>query len=167
MTSDQAVGALGVVVVALVGGGAWFSVRSAVVGPRWALGRTRAMMVGGWGLSALGIAATGLDAPPWLAAALVYVGVMVVLLAWVLRRILTRVAEVGGLDEIDPVVRLKVIRRARTGLMVAAILSGVAAAALAGVASHMLAGIAVVLALNWLGLGVSGGGRTGAPTVDG
>lgn len=125
------------------------------------------MMVVGWGLSALGIAATGLGAPPWLTPTLVYVGVMVVLVAWVLRRTLARVAEVGGLDEIDPVVRLRVIRRARTGLMVAAILSGVAAAALTGAVSYMLAGVAVVLALNWVGLGVSGGRRAGAPTADG
>lgn len=167
MTTDRAVGVLGTVMVLLVGGGAWFSVRSAVAGPRWALLRTRPMTAMGVGLIGLGIATTALDAPMWLVSALVYVGMMVVLLAWVLRRSLTRVAQVGGLDEIDPTVRLRVIRRARVGLMVAAILSGVAAVSLAGTASHTLVGIAAVLALNWLGLGLSKDRQIETSTTDG
>lgn len=152
MTAETAAAVLGGVVVAVVGGGAWFSVTSAVRGPRWALARTSMLAWAGAALIVVGLVAWVVTDHAWLGLAVLYMGAMVLLTGRLLRRMLQRMDGLGGLDDIGPGVRETVIRRAKLGLIsggVAFLAGGFVAE---GTLSVIMLGIAGALALNWLGL---------------
>lgn len=152
MNPDAAVTVLGGIVVAVVGGGAWFSVRSAVLGPRWALARAPLVGRAGIVLLVMGLGLWLFGGQPWLGPATVYLGAMVLVMGRMLRKSLMRVENLGGLDDVSAGVRDNVIRRAKLGLVVGGLAFLVGGISIDGTLSLIMVGIAVVLGLNWVGL---------------
>ncbi len=152
MTSETAATVLGALVVGVVGGGAWFSVTSAVRGPRWALSRSSLLAIAGVVLGVVGSGLWLLGGQPWLGLATVYMGMMVLLMGRLLRRMLQRMNLVGGLDDVGTVVRAAVIRKAKFGLLVGGVAFLAGGLLVEGTLSLIMLGIAVALGLNWVGL---------------
>lgn len=152
MTPEAAVAGFGAIVVALVGGAAWFSVRSAVLGPRWALARVVLVGRAGIGLLVLGLGLWMFGGQGWLGLATVYLGSMVLLMGRILRTSLSRVETLGGLDGVSAGVRDRVIGRAKMGLVVGSVTFLIAGMSIDGTPSSIMFGIAAVLGLNWVGL---------------
>lgn len=152
MSVDAAVAVFGAIVVAVVGGAAWFSVRSAVLGPRWALARAPIARAAGVVLLVLGFGLWLFGGQGWLGLATVYLAAMVLLMGFLLRRSLSRVEALGALDDVSAGVRADVIRRAKLGLVVGAAAFLVVGVSIDGTLSLIMYGVATVLGLNWLGL---------------
>jgi hypothetical protein len=152
MSPDAAVAVFGGIVVAVVGGAAWFSVRSAVRGPRWALARAPIARAAGVVLLVLGIGLWMFGGQPWLGLATVYLAAMVLLMGFLLRRSLSRVEALGALDDVSAGVRADVLRRAKLGLAAGGAAFLVGGVSIDGTLSLIMFGIAAVLGLNWLGL---------------
>jgi uncharacterized membrane protein YhdT len=152
MTTDAALAVSGGVMVVIVGGGAWFSTRSAVRGPLWALERVGLLRSFGWFIAAGGLMLSVVTTPRWMGLSVLYLGVIVVVLAGLVGRSLKRVAAFGGLDGLPIASRDALIGRARTGLMIGAGGFGVLAVLAEGVVALTMAGIGVALFANWLGL---------------
>lgn len=116
--SEGAVLLVGVAAVLAVGWGALLSVRSAVRGPAWALSHLEsanrivplALLVGTVGVFAV--------RPLWVGFAWLYIGGLVWWLSGLLRRNLIRLDAAGALAEVPAEARVRIVRRARTMLLI-------------------------------------------------
>ncbi len=148
--SEGAVVLVGAAAILAVGWGALLSVRSAVRGPAWALGHlTAASRVVPLSLL-LGSIAVFLVRPLWVGFAWMYIGGLVWWLSGLLRRNLVRLQEMGGFAEVPVEARIRIVRRARTMLLVGGVvLLGIGAAAYQqGATAWVTAALGAVLLLT-------------------
>jgi hypothetical protein len=116
--SEGATLLVGVAAVLAVGWGALLSVRSAVRGPAWALGHlSQASRVVPIALL-VGTVAVFLVRPLWVGFAWLYIGGLVWWLSGLLRRNLVRLEAAGAFAEVPFEARVRIVRRARTMLLI-------------------------------------------------
>jgi hypothetical protein len=116
---------VGVAAILVSAWGAALSIRSAARGPRWALGHIssiRPVIVGGLGFGLVLLVAVR---PAWAGLAVMYVAATALLLSVMLRRGLTRLDALGGLDDLPIERRRAIVQRARRLILGAGLVLGV------------------------------------------
>lgn len=155
---DASVLVAGAAALVAVTWGAALSVRSAALGPQWALDHLRTVRPVWPALAVAGMAVAFVVRPVWIGLALVYMALTLWFMAGTLLRNLRRVDEAGGLTEVPPERRRAILRRARRVLLwggAVTALVGVAALS-AGVIGWVIVSLGAVLAGTALILGNPG-----------
>lgn len=137
--------------VGIVAGGAWFSTRSAVLGPVWAVARTRAVGLAGMVTMLLGLGLLVVE-PRWLGPAVTYLGLMVLLTGLMMRGALSKLAVAGGFDELSVSGRARIIARAKAWLAVGSVGFLASGILVGGVAGTVMVIISMVLFANRVAL---------------
>jgi hypothetical protein len=161
MTSEVQVTIAGGFLAVTVAAVAWFSGFSALRGPRWALERVGRLRLAGITLVVIGLAffPSGIR---WLVALIVYLGLVLVLVASLLRRSLTALDRYGGLDDIPDEIVLKRLRSAQIGLLGMVGVFVIAGLVLPAVAAINFV-LAAIMAGNWAALRVAAHRTRSAP----
>jgi len=156
LSSEGAVVAVGLVVVAAIGWAANLSVRSALEGPGWALAHLRVSTRYFMLVLIAGAVLLVVVSPVWVGLAVTYVAFMVWFLAGLLRRSLTRTEDAQGFDELPMERRLEIVSKSRRLIVVTAV--GIVLIGLASLPASQAAGavgvaLGVVLGLTAWRLG--------------
>lgn len=137
--------------VGIVAGGAWFSTRSAVLGPNWAASRTGAVRLAGIATVVLGAMLLAVE-PRWLGIAVVYLGLMVLVTGFAMRGAFSKLAVAGGFDELSASGQARIIAKAKTGLAFGSVGFLASGALVRGIAGTVMVIIAMVLFGNRVAL---------------
>jgi hypothetical protein len=157
LSSDSATLVAGSSVVAAAGWASYVSVRSAALGPGWAVGHMARARFVVLVLVAIGLVVALLARPVWVGVVVVYVPLAILVLMWMVRRALVRLDGVGGFEPLDGVVGDRVLDRARSAMVVGAGvlvgLGGLGLTAGIGPVAWVMAAVGAVMALNGLLIG--------------
>lgn len=155
MNPEVQVGIAGGCVALTVAAVAWFSAFSALRGPRWALDRVGALRWAGAAEMVGGAILFGLTRIGWIAVLAAYLGLSLVLVSSLLRRQLTRLDSIGGLDDIPAGVVVSRLRGAQFGLAGLVVMFSVAAVFFSGGLAVVNGVLAAIMAANWVALRVA------------
>lgn len=134
---------------------AWFSALSALRGPRWALDRVGALRWAGVAEMVGGAILFGLTRIGSIAVFAICLGLGLVLVASLLRRQLTRLDAIGGLDDIPASLAASKLRSAQLGLACLVAMFAVAAVFFSGSVAVVNGVLAVIMAANWAAVRVA------------
>ena len=129
LSNDAAIVVVGFVVILAVGWGANMSVRSAAIGPQWAMEHLNGLRRIWPGLIGLGVAAMAVFSPIWLGLAVIYVVASVWFLSATPLRNLHRLHTLEGFVDIGIERRTEILAKARRYLIGGGVALGLLGAA--------------------------------------